>query len=508
MAKNISSFIKNNYKYLLFCLILFIINCFFTLRLRSTIGGWKVLFLSIFLILQLILFILGFYLKQKKGWQHHRLFLVFSIVIGLVYVFAMPPGVAPDEPNHFRRAYEVSEGKFISARESADGEGGNYLPNSINEIFRVEPGAMRYSDMPNIVAESSQPASEVFQNFGNTALYSPIVYVPQATGILVGRVLHLPMIIIFYLARISNLVFWIIIGYFAIKKLPFGKNVLLLVLFLPISMQAASSCQADAITNISAIALFAVVLDKIKSRKILSTKEYITTIALAFVVSMSKIVYLPLIFLLLLLPKECFKGKRERALKIGLALLAIVAVNLMWLAISAGFLVQFREGVNSGEQVKFILSNPIRYLMIVGTSIVDQGIFYFFSFFGSNLAHFNIGLAEPYILFLAFFIFYTYMKESRKAIDLSIKQKTVIGIISIICIGLIFTSIYVQWTAVGNPIIEGIQGRYFIPLALPILFLLNPLKDSTKKDFSPYVFSVVTAINIYAAITIIAHYMV
>ena len=508
MVKKLSEFIKKNYKYLLFCLIFLAVNSFFILKLRSSVGGWKVLMLASFLIAQAVLFVVGFYLKKTKGWQHHQLFLLFSIVIGLIYTFAMPPGVAPDEPNHFRRAYEVSEGKFISSREEAGGEGGNILPNSINELFRVAPDQMKYNDMPGIVSESSQKSSEEFQNFGNTALYSPVVYIPQATGILIGRGLRLPMIVIFYLARIFNLAFWVTLGYYAIKKLPFGKNVLLLIMFLPISMQAAASCQADAITNASTIALFAFTLDKIKTQKLLTTKEYIMAAILAFLVSMSKIVYLPFCFLLFLLPKKCFKSKNGKLFKIGGLLLAIVIVNLLWLAISAGFLVQFREGVNSGEQVKYILSNPFRYTMIVGSSIVEQGIFYFFSFFGSNLAHFNIGLAEPYILFLAFFIFYTYMQENQKEFLLTAKQKLFITIIVIICSALIFTSIYVQWTAVGLSLIEGIQGRYFIPLALPALFLLKPASSQTRKDFTPYVFAMITAINVYALVSIIAHYMV
>ena len=37
---------------------------------------------------------------------------------------------------------------------------------------------------------------------------------------------------------------------------------------------------------------------------------------------------------------------------------------------------------------------------------------------------------------------------------------------------LIFASLYVQWTAYKNPIIDGIQGRYFIPL---LMFLFIPL---------------------------------
>lgn len=508
MLEKIKKFIKDNYKYILFCTIFLIINAFFILRFHSAIGGWKVLALSILLVVQLALYVLCYYLYKVKGWQHHHLFLLFSIVIGLLYVFSMPPGTAPDEPNHFRRAYEISEFKFVSTRAEADGEGGDYLPESINELFRAGVLDVKYRDMPDAIAESSQPSDTNFQNFGNTALYSPVVYLPQSIGILIGRILHFPMVVIFYLARIFNLASWIILGYYAIKKLSFGKNVLLLILFLPISMQAATSCQADAITNASTIALFAFVLNKISAPKMMTKKDYAMSAILAVLVSMSKIVYLPFCFLLLLLPKKCFKNNKEKWLKIGGLLFAIVVVNLLWLSISAGFLVEFMEGVNSSEQVKYVLTNPFKYLAIVGGTIIEKGIFYFFSFLGSSLAHFSIGLAEPYMLFLAFFIVYIYLQENQKEVRLSNTQKTFILAVSVVCTGLIFTSLYIQWTSLRNPLIEGVQGRYFIPLALPILFLIKPLANRTKKDSVLYTFAIIAAINLYAVASIIAHYMV
>ena len=505
MLEKIKKFIKNNYKYILFCAVFLAINSFFILRIHNTIGGWRFLLVASLLVVQLVLCILGYYLYRVRNWQPHRLFLLFSIAIGLMYVFVMPPGTAPDEYNHFRRAYEISEFKFISTRAETDGEGGDYLPESINELFSIWPTDVRYSNIPEIASKANQPSDDVFQNFGNTALYSPVVYLPQSIGILIGRILHLPLFVIFYLARIFNLAFWIILGYYAIKKLPFGKNVLLLILFLPISMQAATSCQADAITNASTIALFAFVLNKISAPKLMTRKDYAISAILAVLVSMSKIVYLPFCFLLLLLPGKCFKDNKEKWLKIGGLLLAIVTVNLLWLSISAGFLVEFREGVNSAEQVKFILTNPFKYLAIVGSSIAEQGTFYFFSFFGSSLAHFNIGLAEPYLLLLAFFIPYTYLQEDKNC--LSTKQKVAITAISAVCAGLIFTSIYVQWTPVKNPLIEGIQGRYFIPLALPILFLIKPFASHAKKDFVLYTFAILSAINLYALASMLAYYM-
>ena len=46
-----------------------------------------------------------------------------------------------------------------------------------------------------------------------------------------------------------------------------------------------------------------------------------------------------------------------------------------------------------------------------------------------------------------------------------------ITLVTIAVIGLIFTSLYVQWTTVGKESISGVQGRYFLPI-LPLVMLL------------------------------------
>ena len=38
---------------------------------------------------------------------------------------------------------------------------------------------------------------------------------------------------------------------------------------------------------------------------------------------------------------------------------------------------------------------------------------------------------------------------------------------------LTFTAIYVQYNALESPLVEGIQGRYFVPLLFPLGFVLS-----------------------------------
>ena len=62
-------------------------------------------------------------------------------------------------------------------------------------------------------------------------------------------------------------------------------------------------------------------------------------------------------------------------------------------------------------------------------------------------------------------------------------QKVWISLTIIAVIGLIFTSLYVQWTTIGSDSILGIQGRYFIPI-LPLIALLIGSQLKVKTDYS------------------------
>ncbi|MER3433396.1 MAG: hypothetical protein C4288_08190 [Leptolyngbya sp. ERB_1_1] len=42
-----------------------------------------------------------------------RAFLILSLIFGMMFIIALAPFQSPDEPAHFYRAYQLSEGKII-----------------------------------------------------------------------------------------------------------------------------------------------------------------------------------------------------------------------------------------------------------------------------------------------------------------------------------------------------------------------------------------------------------
>lgn len=62
-------------------------------------------------------------------------------------------------------------------------------------------------------------------------------------------------------------------------------------------------------------------------------------------------------------------------------------------------------------------------------------------------------------------------------------QKIIITLIILAIMGLIFTSLYIQWTPANWSVIAGVQGRYFLPI-LPLLSLIigNLIKIKSEYD--------------------------
>ena len=188
-----------------------------------------------------------------------------------------------------------------------------------------------------------------------------------------------------------------------------------------------------------------------------------------------------------------------------------VVINLLWLGFSSRYLLNLRDG-DSKYQVLLLFKNPIMYI---------QELIYTFNLYGNNyltgMLGESLGWGElirlnfivPSVLFVLLIIELVTDETLRN--KFSGWQKFVIFITFLIIFGLIFTSLYVQWTTIGSESILGVQGRYFIPI-LPLLMLLigNDIKiKSGYNDKSVLKAVAITGllINIIVILTIIINHL-
>lgn len=479
--------VKTNHKLLFFFLCLSVFNvillcCDFS---SKNLGfGKKFIFALIGSLLLEIFLCVILYFAKKHQWKIEKIFLIFGITIGSIFTLAMPLGRAPDEASHFLRIYEILEGHMTSDYNAEKDLLGSEEPGDIMAVerFSVNHNGLTYK---NIIEHLGDHADGEVIFVDNTAYgYSPISYTPQIIGMGIGKILNLPFIISAYFARFTNMFFCIIILYFCIKKTPILKEIVFLLALLPVSLQSICSLSADGLIFISAIALICFVLYSIYSRKTPFTKKHFFAItALCLFLTMGKIVYAPLCFILFCIPKERFGSTRKKLFWIfGIGAITITTY-LIWYFIAP----PVRSITEPGTQISFILHNPLKYFAVVVHTItanIYDTLFFFSGAFGGYLEWYNVTPTLVYIIAL-YTVFVLLCARARQSVQIPKNLKVLAAILFPTIILAIYTAMFVTWTKVGESRIDGVQGRYFLPILflIPICFL--PIKKAKSQKTSP-----------------------
>ena len=463
----------------------------------------RIIISSIILVsLTILIYIAIAIIKNKKDIKVENIFLIISLIIGTFFIITMPTFKNHDEYYHWLKAYEVSKGHLMTPiKENIQG---STMPNSVAEILPNDWVTMDYSELKERLKVPIEKEKQGILNPETAALYSFIPYLPQAIGIAIGRVLTDSIYLITYFGRIANMLVAIGLLYFAIKIMPFGKKLLMIPAMIPIALEGFTSLSPDAITISVSFLFIAYVFNlAFGNKEKIDIKDKLMLLILSIIIALSKIVYLPLVGLILIIPKEKFKNEENKNKAIDFIIIAGIAIilNLIWLKISSRYLANFREG-DSRIQVLLALKHPIEYIQKLVYTVNLYGNRYIMSLFGAELGWgelVKIHSIIPYA-FLGMYVF-TAITDNEIKDKLKKYQKIWIYLVILAIVLLIFTSLYVQWTTVGEKTILGVQGRYFLPI-IPLIFILLGNSIKVKSEYKPekinkYIGILILILNIY-----------
>ena len=170
----------------------------------------KVLVLLVIASAAAVMLVLYAFLKRRKI-QTEVLFAVVYLFMSICTLVAVPAFNSPDEYSHFLRSYEVSRGHLTS-----EGNGGNDLfsyGRTFNSGLIPDFSAKDHVSLWDVGEEMSQHIDKEktqFYGFGNTALYAPTSYLPQAVGIRIADLFTDHPVFLAYAGRIANMIcfFW------------------------------------------------------------------------------------------------------------------------------------------------------------------------------------------------------------------------------------------------------------------------------------------------------------
>ncbi|HUR97588.1 MAG TPA: DUF2142 domain-containing protein [Pyrinomonadaceae bacterium] len=406
-------------------------------------------------------------------------FLLLASFFGVVMLFLTPPALVGDEPNHFFRAYQISDGTIVGVKH--EGYSGGWIPESVLVTNRRLVGDIEmHHDVKfdtNLITELRRvPLDEdnkVFVAFHNTVVYSPVAYVPQVIGIWAGKAVGASALGLIYFARFVNLLFFLALAYSAIRITPVHKWTFAFLWLTPTTVFQTASASVDAFTFgicFFGIACFLRLAFDDDVQVDWRTIAGLFAVCLLAVLSKQAYVLLPALFLII--PRAKFRSPGIYYLIFILLIFSCIAAVVWWSATVKPIFMSYRGDIETDpdRQLELILDAPLDFLKIAVASYLKLYKYYFVTFFG-QLTWLDLFVPKWVTVYLfaivtGFAVLDKGVNTRISTFDKSIFTAVIAGTALVVSVLL-----YLSWSPVGADRVAGIQGRYFIPVA-PLFFLL------------------------------------
>jgi uncharacterized membrane protein len=403
---------------------------------------------------------------------------VIALLAGLGYAIVTPPDRVPDEFSHFFRAVAMAEGDFFPPVGYVSP--GHHFPAGFwmfGHHLGKEDTSAKYT-LAEIRAAYAEPLNrETTAGIEFPAWYSPAPYVAQAAVAFVGIQAGWRPFWIFYLGRIANLLVCLAIIFAAMLAIPRRAAIAGAVLLLPMTLSELAAWSADGMTISVAILMTCLIIRNLEADGVVATRELIALAAVAFMLGLCKPAYFLLVLPVLAISTSRFGNMRRRILATFAITLAITFGTLLSAASARAGQYNPRAHlpVDPKQQLRCVLDDPLRFAGVVIDDMRHNGRFYLDETIG-RLGIMNIKL--PTTLIVADWLLLLWLgltcgvrwKPSARLAAIAASIATIVGI---------SLAQYLIWSIICGDTIEGIQGRYFLPV-LPMLLLSLAVKPRER----------------------------
>lgn len=422
-----------------------------------------------------------YYLAFLRRCRIEKVFAFTILCLGVIYNFVLTPYMTPDESYHIDMSYRHSN--TLLGIESA-GENKCYKRQDDTELeFTSSPSLENYKIIYDGLFSMAENDTLVEAEATSTTEAPMIIYLPAVLGMTLARLLHLGTVPMLLLGRWFSLLGFTILTYFGMKKLPFGKTALFLLAVLPMNLQQCTSFSYDAvITGVSFLYICWCVSLAFGEKQVKATDMLGLGILGIILVYGKSGVYLPLALLIFLIPAARFGGKRVRNLCVlGLFLLPVLCflnqntATVSYIATTTEATATVGSSTTAGYTIGYFLSQPLELVRMLANTLSDKTAFYLESLVGQKMGWVEIDISEVISMLFWLLLILASLKTKEEPMYIRTGQKWWIVFVCAVCAGLILAGMLLTWTPRGYVSIEGVQGRYFIPLMPALLLVLrNP----------------------------------
>lgn len=428
-----------------------------------------------------------FFLKKEAP---SLVFLIIALMVGLVFIKNIGVFSGPDlSVAHYKSALALATGQIferpfrsqsskivhIHGDEKYFLSGQDCIKNSLVATVLLNP--LRSDKMNSCIHQYDKTLSTTRTVTTRATLqYPPLSYVPQASALAIGRALHLEPIFAQTLARLFNLLTYIILVIVAIRLLPGkGKWLFVFLALMPTALFLASSLSADGM-NIAWSFLFVSYILRLRAQKTHLTGRQIALVAvLGFGLFMLKVAYTPLLLLILTLKAPAISTQRKWKLFIATFITGLIMYGL-W----SHYFGCLTAVVNPAQNLHTVLHHITQaltgifiYVLYVPMKIFEAG----------QLLYFGLAILIALMILTS--------TRGMKAMPTRLLGESIrlywlqiVGLVAaFLSLFLTSAALLITWTdigAYGYMDIQGFQGRYILPL-LPLLVLIYYVPQKKKK---------------------------
>ncbi len=485
-----------------------------TMGIYRNNGFMKSLFVRLSFVMCLLLILLFFAAKKLRG-RPELLYLACAVSMGLVFSFMTPPWTISDERTHVDTVYMVSNSllgitdtpgpeKMYKRACDIDMSMNYTMPITTARYRAVESGLFAPASSVHFAGESSTSSGnglELTACFAETSLanVSILCYLPSAVGFTIARLLGRNMITMFMAARWVNVLVCSLIISFAVKRIPYGGACLAAIALFPKTLQQIASCSYDGVVIAGTFLFIAYCIAAAYDRRFSIMDLLILFLSGFFVASSKGGTYVPLLGIALMIPFTAKKLHRENIelqsvwKGITAALLGSCAVLFFGKFVGLVFGMLTRQsgtavyGAGASERTLYslsdLISSPGKLIDLFLNTVNVRGDGLISEMVGKNLCQ------RWYLVFAFLFLAFLGILHERKSGD-GIERETVsdqksqhtlpcyinmggrvwLLFLAASSTALVFLSMLVAFTTKGAAYIEGIQGRYLLPI-IPLVYL-------------------------------------
>jgi uncharacterized membrane protein len=402
------------------------------------------------------------------------LFLALALAFGALMVWVTPPFLMADEQTHLMRADIMTSGpaalshRVSLGREHVIGRVHQAIPDAAAPFEHAKFQSSEKVQRSDFAAAPPTLDGRWTATYPGQAL-NPAFYLPSAAAVAWGRHFGWRVLDTLYLARTLNLLASVGLGFVALLLARQARLPIYAILLLPMSVALDAAVSQDG-PMIGLAAVAAAILSRaIGEDRPLRGREQLALAACVAAVGMAKPPYAVFALLLLAAPTQDRRTQR-------LAAAAALAIPLLWNGwmSAAGWAPPDPPGEHTDAvaQALRLVHAPGQIAPLVAATFGAFGEAYAQEFVGvlgwlDTVLPTAFYTAAYWMLGVALLAPAAYGARAWRGF------KALTPVVALVAAAGVFLSLYLAWTSLGVSRIEGVQGRYLIPLALMLPLALE-----------------------------------